>query len=185
MTEMEESFNRTIEPLQEQLKETLQKEAELKKLINQICVFYKQPPLYPDGEMPVFEGAIVFRKDQFYGKPFATAVKELLKMRGRAISAQDILDGLTKGGYDFPEKWKENRLKNLAITLSKNSKDFVQIDTDGDSIYGLWEFYPQIQKKKDKKKNNNNNSELTENLEENLDENIDDGGTEVKENKND
>lgn len=154
---MEENFNRTIEPLQEQLKEILQKEAELKKLINQICVFYKQTPLYPDGDIPVYEGTMVFRADQFFGKGFATAVKELLKMRNRAISAQEILDGLTSGGYSFPDNWKENRLKNLAITLAKNSKDFVQVDTNNGTIYGLWEFYPQKQKERLKKKSSSNN----------------------------
>lgn len=176
---MEENFSRTIEPLQEQLKELLKKEGELKKIINQICVFYKEQPLYTDEDYPVLDGEMVFRPDQFFGKGFATAVKELIKMKKRAISAQEILDGLSGGGYDFPEKWKENRLKNLAITLSKNSKDFVQVEKNSGNLYGLWEFYPEKVRERDKKRNNSSDKKNGINEE-------DDGitGEEISKNEN-
>ena len=96
--------------------------------------------------------------------PLTTAVREVLKLYGRAVSPQDIIEQLEKGGFDFPSNWKDRKdyPRLLAISIGKNRRDFVPVPTGDGTIYGLWEFYPEKKREKERKKNNNTQAEEIE-----------------------
>ena len=167
---MAQEFIKTIEPMVEEVNSLLRKASEIKTIINQYCAINGEPPIYTDVEFTAVGNSTSILPDQFFGKGLSTAVKEYLKGKGRAATAQEIYDVLKKGGFEFPESWKEKeQLKNLAISLSKNRYDFVLVPGLEGNAYGLWEFYPEKKRMKEKKKNiNETNEEKTEESQENV-----------------
>lgn len=126
--------------------------SEIKRSINILSVLNgKQAPFSEtDFNSLALIGSV--RPDQFFGKALATSVKEFLKMNGRAMTAQEIYEGLKNGGYEFTgNKSEKIQSRNLSISLSKNSNDFVYVKSS--NAYGLWEFYPEKQKEREKQKN--------------------------------
>lgn len=122
--------------------------AEIKKTINSLSALMGKPQPFSDVELSNVSGSLSIAADQFFGKGLATAVKEFLKMRGRAVPAKEIYEALKAGGYDFGETKAENiQYRNLTISLSKNTNDFVYVKSS--DAYGLWEFYPE--KKRERK----------------------------------
>jgi hypothetical protein len=124
---MSESLKKAIEEMQAKLQAKLNEAAELKKAINTLCGIMDTPPMYADVEAGSASGAIgPTRPDIYYGKPLATAVKEYLEYRKQAVKPDDILSALVQGGFDFDAiDWTEKgRLRNLAISLSKNTVTF-------------------------------------------------------------
>jgi hypothetical protein len=114
---------------------------EVKKKKQAINVLHEsmgeQPPYEIEGETKMTQ---VLRPDQFYGKSFATVAAEYLAMRKQACTAIEIMEGLKKGGFDFPHTWKaDDRLRNVAISLSKNSQLFQRLPN---ATFGLLEWYP-------------------------------------------
>lgn len=104
----------------------------------------EQPPYEIEGESPI---SLTIRPDQFYGKGFATAASAYLKIKKQACTAQEIMDGLLKGGFDFP--WKDDDLlRNVAISLAKNTQVFHKLPN---GTFGLLEWYPDLKKKKSAK----------------------------------
>jgi hypothetical protein len=90
------------------------------------------------------------RNDQFFGLSPTSAAREYLRMKGSATTAKEILEGLLRGGFEPPSEWKENNyLKNLAISLKKNSpRDFVWVKSS--NAFGLWDFYPEKKREREK-----------------------------------
>ncbi len=147
-------LNKDIKELQEAINKK-------KQAVNVMYESMGEQPLYEiEGEEKINN---IIRADQFYGRPFAVVVAEYLKIRKQACNAQEITDGLRKGGYDFP--WKtDDHLRMVAISLSKNSQSFHKLPN---STFGLLSWYPNIKKKnrseelldKADKLNDNSNSE--------------------------
>lgn len=134
---MSDRLNAAIDELQEQLESQLQEVAETKRVINGLRKRANLPPLYEDV---VAEQNGNIRPDQFYGKAFATAAQEYLERRKQACSAADVLEGLTKGGFDFrTTSWKEDdRLRSVAISLAKNNLKFHKLPNN---TFGLTSWY--------------------------------------------
>src|SRR5436190_23448728 len=95
---MSEKLSAAIEELQAQLELQLQEVADTKRVINALRKRLGQEPLYED--LASDQGPSI-RRDQFYGKPFATAAQEYLERRKQACSAQEVMEGLKQGGFDF------------------------------------------------------------------------------------
>lgn len=140
-----------IEALVEELDAKLQEVAALKSMINSLRSRMGEDPLYQDVEIEDARGSAI-RPDQFYSKPLSTAVQDLLRPRRTAMGADEIVKGLEQGGFDFKAmKWKAgNRSRNLAITLSKNSKTFHRLPN---GMFGLLEWYPEAVKRQEAKGN--------------------------------
>lgn len=138
---MSESLQKAIEEMQTKLQSKLNEAAELKKAINTLCGIMETPPMYADVEAESASGAIgPTRPDIYYGKPLATAVKEYLEYRRQAVKPEDILSALVQGGFDFDAiQWNEkSRLRNLAISLSKNTVTFRKLPN---GMIGLESWY--------------------------------------------
>lgn len=152
---MKPEIQKAVDALNEELKTILSRAGEIKKMVNQLFVFDGEVPPYTDVDAGMTISASVsnIQHDTFFGKGLSTAVKDFLRMKGRAATSQEIFEALNRGGFKYPAEWKENlRLKNLAISIGKNSADFVRVETTAGTAFGLWEFYPEMKREKEKKK---------------------------------
>jgi hypothetical protein len=148
---MSNPLSAAVDELERKLQKQLQEAAGTKKLINGLLATMGEPPRYADAENEAQSGAPV-KSDAYYGKPLATAVTMVLKRFGEASTAEDIIKGLEKGGFDFrPLKWNENvRHRNLAISMAKNTQTFHKLPN---GTFGLREWYDdEILKKTERAK---------------------------------
>lgn len=156
-------FEQIIEPLLKKIEEKEKELVEIKKAVNQLCVVYGKEVRYSDNELTVVSGTTAILPDQFFGKPLATSVRSILLMKGSAMTAKEIEEKLKQGGYEYPEEWKDNQLKNLGITLGKNSSMIATLRNNNITLYGLLDWYPDEKKKRDKKKSNSEKRESDDN----------------------
>lgn len=112
-----------------------------KKTINNLLEHIGQPPMFEEVEEKS-RANLTVRPDQFYGRPLATVAREVLEARAHAMAAQEIIDILERGGYDFAAQgWKEkDRLRSFTITLSKNVNAFHRLPN---GFFGLAKWYPE------------------------------------------
>ena len=137
--EMSDKLQAAIDVLAEQLETQLQEVSETKKMINSLRRRMGQDPLYSDVSVESVGGA-ASRPDLYYGKPLATAAQMYLEGRKRACEAEEILQGLKAGGFDFDAlQWKEkDRLRSLSMSLAKNTKTFQRLPNGS---FGLLSWY--------------------------------------------
>lgn len=120
-----------------------------KRLVNDILERWELPARYPDVDRDAAPSISSIRRDQFHGRPLATAAREYLAMRGAsdrgglgATGINEIYEALLQGGYKFDTKNDLNAKRGLREALSKNSPVFRRV---GDA-YGLTEWYPKGQR---------------------------------------
>ena len=118
--------------------------ASLKVMVNGLCVEAGIDPIYSDIETGTT--STVIRPDQFYGKSATVAAREYLEIKKRAVSLDEILEALVKGGFNFEVAgWSDvARLRNLGISLAKNSSIFHKLPN---GTVGLVKFYPEVERK--------------------------------------
>jgi len=127
-----------------------------KKTVNELCLDAGLPPRYADAELaPTASGVQSVRPDQFYGKSPTVAAREYIEARGEAVDAEEIVNALEQGGFDFDNQgWRPpNRVRNLSIAMSKNSQMFHRLPN---GTYGLVKFYPEVEAEKKKRRDNDN-----------------------------
>lgn len=127
--------------------EALDREAYgIKLWINQGCAFSGREPMFPDlsepGKSPQGRGLRI-GPDDFFNKPFATAVRDILAMREaagmtRAASIDEIHAALREGGFNFPFTDVEKQKHGLATSLGKNTVTFRKLPS---GLFGLAEWY--------------------------------------------
>jgi hypothetical protein len=150
---MSKDLEKAVESLYSEMDGLHLRLAEIKKTINSLSALMGKNQPFADVDYSSISGNTSIRPDQFFGKGLATSVKEFLKIKGRAVTAQEIYDSLKSGGFEFPKEWKEKfQMRNLTISLSKNSNDFVYVKSS--NAYGLWEFYPEKKREKGKQQKN-------------------------------
>ncbi|MGA9115595.1 MAG: hypothetical protein WB626_02360 [Bacteroidota bacterium] len=154
---MSVELTKAIEALQGELVAIMQRGLEIKKTINQLSALNGEDPPFSDVEFNTVTGSVNIRPDQFFGKPFNTAVKEFLRMKGRAATAEEIYKALSQGGYEFSgdEKYQ---LRGVAISLGKSRNDFVYVKSS--NAFGLWDFYPGLRKKRERGKKDDGGAEV-------------------------
>jgi len=147
---MNDKLISAVEVLLTQLQEQIQEVSETKKTINALRRRMGQEPLFADVAAEQI-GSASIRSDQFYGKSVLIAAREFLEMRRRACSAEDIIEGLKQGGFDFKAlTWKEgDRLRSFSMTLAKNSKMFHRLPN---GTFGLPAWYPEVMNKRAEEK---------------------------------
>lgn len=149
-----------------------------KQMVNELCEEAGLPPRYADAQLkPAASGVQTIRSDQYYGKTPTIAAREYIEMRGEAVEPDEIVDALERGGFDFDTQgWKkQNRVRNLAIAMSKNSLIFHRLPN---GTYGLVKFYPEVEAEKKKKKANADDGAVEETAESTPEEVTGEGATE-------
>jgi hypothetical protein len=121
---------------------------EKKGTVNTLCGVIGRPPIYSiesEGQRPI-GGPI--RPDQFYGRPLATAVRDILVMRQAAnqgaASVNEIHSILVEGGYQFETKNEDIARKSLRNSLAKNTALFHKLPN---GRFGLRAWYPNIRER--------------------------------------
>jgi hypothetical protein len=149
---MEDHTRSIIEKLKVQIDALEEELVKKKQTVNSLCELEKQPPLYPDAERKSSSVTASFRSDQFFGKPVATSVKEILEQRAAlnlgAISLDDLYATMKAGGFEFENKNEPIAKRNLAITLSMNPS----FKRTPQGHIGMREWYPGLKDKEDKPK---------------------------------
>ncbi len=148
---MDTTTQATIEKITAQISVLEEDVRRHKALVNTLCLLDGDPPIYPDAELASTSVPVKFRSDHFFGRPMATAAREILEQRFArnlgAISLNELFETMQAGGFEFDNNNDQIAKRNLAITLSKNPA-FTKVPSSGD--IGLTEWYPNAKKKKDK-----------------------------------
>ncbi len=144
-------YEDTIENLK---KAIAQKQTELEALqitVNQLCKLDNKPPLYnvisghDTNEVPQEKD---LKGDEYYGKPLATVITEILQKRKDRIgpaTIEEILNRMKEGGYVFDAR---DPLRAVSISMGKNPK-FTKLPNEK---WGLTEWYPTVKGKKEANK---------------------------------
>jgi hypothetical protein len=133
-----------IDGLVAQIEEMEKPTRPLKTAVNTLCEQAGLPPKYGDqGEAGSLKSALTLRNDQFFNRPLATCVIEIMEMRKQkglegATSIDEIFLALTKGGYKFETTGEDNTKRAIRISLAKNTAQFAKI---GDDTFGLKKWY--------------------------------------------
>lgn len=150
---MSEHIQKTIQEVQQQVDEMSADLRRKKKMVNDLADLAGLPAVY-EIEGDESKGVGTIRRDQWYGQPLATAIREYLEMRrvgnqGPA-TVNEVFDALRTGGYSFDTKDDANAKRGLRISLTKNTAIFHRLP-DG-KHYGLLDWYPDVKEKKVKSK---------------------------------
>jgi hypothetical protein len=152
MSESDNPYERAINDLVAKIEERMKPINDDKRTVNRLCELASMPLRYPDLEGERVTGALSFRRDQFFGKPLATVVREYLEQRGPsdrgglgAAMTGEIFDALIAGGYKPETDDVENAKRGLRIALTKNSQTFYRVPS---GAYGLLEWYPNAKPQK-------------------------------------
>lgn len=141
-----------MKPLEEQIRPVTDQITAKKKLVNQLCSASGEQPIYPEveGDRPPTVGLGPIQTDQYFGKPTATVVRDILERRKKsglsAISLNDLYEAMKAGGFEFESKDPETARRGVAITLGKNTQTFTRIPSTG--AWGLAEWYPNARRNK-------------------------------------
>lgn len=154
----ESPYDSAINDLVDKINEAMQPIFEDQRVVNALCAKAGRPLLYPEVDTPRAGGSRQIKRDQFHGKPLATAVKQYLELRGPsdrggagAATVNEIFDALVAGGYKPETSDREHAKRGLRIALTKNSYLFYRVSTDateGGHTYGLLEWYPNAKPQK-------------------------------------
>lgn len=99
------------------------------------------------GGTPVMNTSVAIRADEYFGKKFNDAAEMYIRKIGSAVSLEQIIDGVKRGGFRF--ETTPNKMK-LYKSLALSNRKFRLIDRDTQT-FGLVDFYKNIPKK-DKKR---------------------------------
>jgi hypothetical protein len=148
---MSPHIEQSILELQEHLAGLEDQARDTKKAVNALCRVAGKPAIYTDLDA---EGRIVsaqIRGDEYYGKPLATVVREILEKRHRLgigpASVDELYDDMLEGGYQFDGKNPHNAKRSLRISLAKNTSTFHRLPN---RKIGLREWYPGLKEAKSK-----------------------------------
>lgn len=156
---MSEHVLKIIDELRSEIDEAEKSIRPKKILANQLCARAGIALIYPGVEEQQGAPGVLqrIRRNQFYGRPLSTCIREYLEMRVnlpvREATLDDIFDALKEGGYDVKTSGatEEDQKRGISIALGKNSQTFHRL-ASGD--IGLLAWYPNIKEAKDKKPKN-------------------------------
>jgi hypothetical protein len=145
MSDQDGSFEPVVHRLVKGIEELEAQVTQKKRLVNEICREYGQPPRFADVDAPKTSAISARGRDVFYGRPLATVMREFLELRGPsargglgAATVNEIYDALVGGGFKFDARDETNAKRGLRIALSKNTATFHKVG----NAYGLSEWYP-------------------------------------------
>ena len=149
-----DEFAPAINRMAQEIQRLEEEAAEIKRTVNKMCEFAGRGPMYMDADVSKANDISNMRRDQFFGVPLATAVRQYLEMRGDpkagglgAATVNEVYTALGQGGFDFPASTEENAKRGLRVSLSKNTAAFTRVTSAGEAAYGLREWYPAVKDK--------------------------------------
>jgi DNA-directed RNA polymerase delta subunit len=139
----------TIADLEARLQELNAESQKIRSAINCLYEVMGEKPKYDEVEEKSSQIAMLI-SDEYYGKPLATVVKQVLEKRkaaGRGAARLDeIYEQLVAGGCKLTGKNEAIKKRGLAISMSKNQK-FHKLPND---TWGLTEWYPSAKESRER-----------------------------------
>ncbi len=140
------SYENAIEAIKKEVEMKLRELEGLYIAANQLCKLDNMPPLYVVGEhnkeTPQNRN---LKGDEYYGKPLATVITEVLQKRKDSAmgpaTLEEVISRMKDGGYVFDAK---DPLLAVSISMGKNRK-FTKLPNEK---WGLTEWYPNVREKK-------------------------------------
>jgi len=149
---MESALQQVLADVQAKIQKHLEEIIKLKKTANNLADMAGETPIYTDIDIDQETGGGVGpgRSDAYYGKPLATAVREYLEFRRKAVPVEETLNGLLQGGFDFEALgWSPStRLRALAMSMAKNTAVFHRLPNN---TWGLLVWYPAATERRSEK----------------------------------
>jgi hypothetical protein len=140
-----DEFSPAIDRMVSEINRLDNEAAELKRTVNKLCGFAGRDKMYTNIDQ---HRSPDVGRSQFFGAPFASAVKAYLSLRGDprknglgAATVNEIHAGLTQGGYVFETKNEDHQKRNIYVSLRKNTSAFTNVGGAGADAYGLREWY--------------------------------------------
>jgi DNA-directed RNA polymerase delta subunit len=136
------SYENAIEAIKKEVEIKLRELEGLYIAANQLCKLDNIPPLYELGKHD--KEAVQDRTlqgDEYYGKPLATVITEILQKKKSPAIIDEILARMKEGGYIFEVK---EPLLAVSISMGKNKK-FTKLPNEK---WGLTDWYPNVKEKK-------------------------------------
>ncbi len=119
---MDESTKVTVDKYQAKLAVLDAQTRKIKTAINGLYELEDEVPPYPDVDQDASVAAarsLTIRADQFFGRPLATVVQEILTPRAQnqqgAMPLDELFAVMTKGGFDFEGKDETANMGTVAI----------------------------------------------------------------------
>jgi len=138
----------TIADLEARLQQLNAESQKIKSAINCLYDVIGEPPKYELEDKP--DKMSNLRADEYYGRPLATVITQVLNKRKDAnlgaATLDEIYNQLVKGGYSFTGKNDGIKKRGIAISMSKNKKFHHILSND---TWGLTEWYPDVKDKKE------------------------------------
>lgn len=147
---MSEGIRKAVDELEERRAKQRADVARTEKMINDLLAMIGESARYAEATPDDASVTRAIKRGQFYGKPFATAVREFLQPRKPVPALIDeIVAGLEAGDFDFDALgWKqETRARSLAMSLSKNNVVFHRLPS---GAWALKDWYPDLKTRKEK-----------------------------------
>jgi hypothetical protein len=149
---MENALQQVLAEVQAKILSHLEEIVKLKKTANNLADMAGETPIYTDVDIDQETGTGVGpnRSDAYYGKKLATACREYLEFRRKAVPVEEILSGLIQGGFDFEAlEWSPStRLRALAMSMAKNTAMFHRLPNN---TWGLLAWYPTATERRTEK----------------------------------
>lgn len=144
---MSKTLTEIVAKLQEELTGLEERALLLKQDINRLCRYDGQDEPFPNIAnvvvgAPAVAKKLKIRNDHFTGMKLGKAARLYLEMRNkmdpenRAVTLEEIRDGLLEGGYVFGVK---DTVAALGISLGKSSQTFQRVGNNG--RFGLTAWY--------------------------------------------
>ena len=155
MAELPDHAVKTVADFQSMIEKMERETNHVKNSVNMLCRVYGVEPMYEVSETNGESGTkaksieLKLRPDEFFGKPLATAVREVLNSRKASalgpIDPRELFEVLQKGGFAFDQRDDSIAFRVMQISISKNTAAFVRLPNEQ---IGLVEWYPAAQRSK-------------------------------------
>lgn len=146
---MEEKLIEAIEVLKQKVEQKAKELNDAKKAVNQFCVLVGEQPVYEiSGEPEIGQLATNLKGHEYYKKPLATVITDILERRGfnnGPMTVKEIYEQMKSGGFLFETKNDENAMRNIRISMAKNTQTFHKLPG---GKFGLLKWFPEVKGKK-------------------------------------
>lgn len=146
---MEEKLIEAIEVLKQKVEQQAKALNDAKKAVNQFCVLIGEQPVYEiSGEPEIGQIATNLKGHEYYMKGLATVIGDILERRGvnnGPMTIKEIYEQMKAGGYKFETKSDDNAMRNIRISMTKNSVTFHKLPN---GKFGLVKWFPELKEKK-------------------------------------
>lgn len=141
-----EGLKKAIEQKQKELEDLQSAANQLSKLANMPLSDFS----VSEHSKQEIQAGVGMRGDEYYGKPLATVIAEILDKRNKKgmgpATIKEIYEEMKNGGYRFDAKDEDLAMRGITISMRKNVVKFHRLPS---GKFGLTEWYPDLKEKRD------------------------------------